>query len=120
MLILIRRDNENIVIDGRIIVTAVRVYPDSAMIMVRAEGFLVRRDDSELPISDGGSLLNRGQSLLIGDKIVIKVLRCDRDSAGQMVKLGIQAPYELPVHRQEIYDAIQRSKKPRENLPPAS
>ena len=44
------------------------------------------------------------ECIVIDGHIVIKILRIDRDT----VKLGIQAPAELPVHRQEIYDAIQR------------
>jgi len=46
------------------------------------------------------------ESIVIDGRIIVKVLRIDRDT----VKLGIQAPAELPVHRQEIYDAIQRGK----------
>ena len=44
------------------------------------------------------------ESIVIDGRIVIKVLRIDKDA----VKLGIQAPAELPVHRQEVYDLIQR------------
>lgn len=29
---------------------------------------------------------------------------------GDKVRLGIEAPVEVPVHRQEVYDALQRSK----------
>ena len=47
------------------------------------------------------------ECIVIDGHIVIKILRIDRDT----VKLGIQAPVELPVHRQEIYDAIQRGKQ---------
>jgi len=47
------------------------------------------------------------ESIVIDGRIIVKVLRIDRDT----VKLGIQAPAELPVHRQEIYDAIQRNKQ---------
>ena len=46
------------------------------------------------------------ESIIIDGKIVVKVLRIDKDT----VKLGIQAPSELPVHREEIHEAIQRSK----------
>ena len=46
------------------------------------------------------------ECIVIDGHIVVKILRIDRDT----VKLGIQAPAELPVHRQEIYDAIQRNK----------
>ena len=44
------------------------------------------------------------ECIVIDGHIVIKILRIDRDT----VKLGIQAPPELPVHRQEIFDAIKR------------
>ena len=47
------------------------------------------------------------ESIVIDGRIVVKVLRIDKDT----VKLGIQAPVELPVHREEIYDAIQRGKQ---------
>ena len=47
------------------------------------------------------------ESIVIDGRIIVKILRIDRDT----VKLGIQAPSELPVHRQEIYDAIQRNKQ---------
>ncbi|HUR47697.1 MAG TPA: carbon storage regulator CsrA [Candidatus Saccharimonadales bacterium] len=47
------------------------------------------------------------ESIIIDGNIVVKVLRIDKDT----VKLGIQAPSELPVHREEIYQAIQKNKQ---------
>jgi carbon storage regulator len=47
------------------------------------------------------------ESIVIDGRIIVKVLRIEKDT----VKLGIQAPIELSVHRQEIYEAIQRSKQ---------
>ena len=47
------------------------------------------------------------QNIVIGDEIVVKVVRME----GEVVKLGIQAPASVPVHRQEIYDEIQKSNK---------
>lgn len=47
------------------------------------------------------------ESIIIDGKIIVKVLRIDKDT----VKLGIQAPTELPVHREEIYDVIQKNKQ---------
>ena len=47
------------------------------------------------------------ESIIIDGRIVVKVLRIEKDT----VKLGIQAPTELPVHREEVYEAIQKSKK---------
>ncbi len=45
-----------------------------------------------------------GQSIVIDGKIIVKVVRVD----GDQIKLGIQAPTEVPVHRQEIFEEIQR------------
>lgn len=47
------------------------------------------------------------ESIVIDGKIIVKVLRIDKDT----VKLGIQAPAELPVHREEIQEVIQRNKE---------
>lgn len=46
----------------------------------------------------------RDESIIIGDNIVITVV----DIRGDKVRLGIDAPTEIPVHRQEVYEAIQR------------
>ncbi len=46
----------------------------------------------------------RDESIIIGDNIVITVV----DIRGDKVRLGINAPTEVPVHRQEVYEAIQR------------
>ena len=47
------------------------------------------------------------QSIIIGDDIVIKILS---NTAGQ-VRIGIEAPKHIPVHRDEIYKKIQKSKQ---------
>jgi carbon storage regulator len=47
------------------------------------------------------------ESIVIDGRIVVKVVRID----GDQVKLGIEAPNSVPVHRQEIYDEIQRSNR---------
>lgn len=46
----------------------------------------------------------RDESIIIGDGIVITVV----DIRGDKVRIGIDAPSEVPVHRQEVYEAIQR------------
>lgn len=43
-----------------------------------------------------------GQSIVIGDQILVRVISID----GKAVRLGIEAPGELPVYRREIYLAI--------------
>ena len=46
----------------------------------------------------------RDESIIIGDNIIVTVV----DIRGDKVRLGITAPTETPVHRQEVYEAIQR------------
>jgi carbon storage regulator len=45
------------------------------------------------------------ESIIIDGRIVVKVVRLD----GEVVKLGIEAPADVPIFRQEIYKEIQRS-----------
>lgn len=47
---------------------------------------------------------HRDECIMIGDNISITVV----DIRGDKVRLGIEAPTDIPVHRQEVYDAIQR------------
>jgi carbon storage regulator len=47
----------------------------------------------------------RDESILIGDNIKITIV----DIRDDKVRLGIDAPKEIPVHRQEVFDDIQRS-----------
>ena len=48
----------------------------------------------------------RDESIMIGDDVEITIV----DVRGDKVRLGITAPRHIPVHRREIYDAIQREK----------
>lgn len=57
---------------------------------------------------------HRDESILIGDDIIITVV----DVRGDKVRLGISAPNEVPVHRQEVYDAIQRENNRLGNVGP--
>ena len=50
---------------------------------------------------------HRDESIIIGDDIVITVV----DIRGDKVRLGIAAPIEISVHRQEVYEAIQRENR---------
>ena len=48
------------------------------------------------------------ESVMVGDKIKITVLSVQ----GRQVRLGITAPKEIAVHREEIYQRIQQERAP--------
>ena len=50
---------------------------------------------------------HRDESIMIGDDVVVTIV----DIRGDKVRLGIDAPQSIPVHRQEVYEAIQRENK---------
>jgi carbon storage regulator len=50
---------------------------------------------------------HRNESIMIGDDVVITIV----DIRGDKVRLGFEAPMNVPVLRQEVYDAIQREKQ---------
>jgi len=47
-----------------------------------------------------------GESLTIGDEVKVTVLSIK----GNQVRIGIQAPRDIAVHREEIYERVQREK----------
>lgn len=54
-------------------------------------------------------VLSRGrdESIMVGDNVEITIV----EIRGDKVRLGIDAPKEVPVHRREVYDAIKRDKQ---------
>jgi carbon storage regulator len=49
----------------------------------------------------------RDESIMIGEDVVVTIV----DVRGDRVRLGIDAPTEIPVHRREVYEAIHRENK---------
>lgn len=49
----------------------------------------------------------RDESIMIGDDVEITIV----DVRGEKVRLGINAPAHIPVHRKEVYEAIKREKE---------
>ncbi len=47
----------------------------------------------------------KNESIVINDDITVVVV----EIRGDKVRLGVEAPKEVPVHRREVYDAIKRS-----------
>ncbi|MFM8174383.1 MAG: carbon storage regulator CsrA [Pirellulaceae bacterium] len=57
---------------------------------------------------------HRDESIMIGDKVVITIV----DIRGDKVRIGIEAPADIPVHRQEVYDAIRRESQKSQGIQP--
>ena len=53
----------------------------------------------------------RDEKIIIGDNITIMVI----EIRGDKVRLGIEAPENITIHRQEVYDTIQRDKENKES-----
>ena len=49
----------------------------------------------------------KNESIVINDDITIVVV----EIRGDKVRLGVEAPKEVPVHRNEVYEAIRRSQQ---------
>lgn len=47
------------------------------------------------------------ESVVIDGRVIVKILRVD----GDVVKVGIEAPLDVPVHRQEVYEEIQKNNR---------
>ena len=55
-----------------------------------------------------------GETVMIGDDVTITVLGVK----GNQVRVGINAPKNVAVHREEIYERIKREQQPAHEEPP--
>jgi carbon storage regulator len=51
-----------------------------------------------------------GETIVIGDNVAVTILSV----RGNQVKIGIEAPIEISVHRMEIYNRIKNEKRKQE------
>lgn len=56
----------------------------------------------------------KNESIIIGNNIVLTVV----EVRGDQVRLGIAAPKEVPVHRQEVYEALKTEAGQNKPTPP--
>ncbi len=56
----------------------------------------------------------RDETIMIGDDVEITIV----DIRGDKVRIGITAPTHIPVHRKEVYEAIQRENRAAAGLKP--
>jgi carbon storage regulator len=57
----------------------------------------------------------RNESIVIDGNIVVTVV----DIRGDKVRLGIEAPKDVPIHRSEIYEALKRAAEQERPAPPS-
>ena len=55
----------------------------------------------------------KNESIIINDDITIVVV----EIRGDKVRLGVEAPKEVPVHRNEVYEAIRRNQQKPDESP---
>jgi|GEM_PF-973437 len=125
MLVLSRKANESILVGDNVVFTIVEIRFGKVRVGIRApRGIPVLRQmgteevapdtirglpetvrSTETAPPNSTLILSRkvGESILVGSDVVFTVV----DIRGDKVRIGIQTPKDLPVHRQEIVEAIE-------------
>jgi len=82
--------------------------------VARPDGETIRLTNGRWQHSEGMIMLvlsrKKNESIVINNDITIVV----GEIRGDKVRLGVEAPKEVPVHRQEVYEAIKRNEQMQE------
>ena len=116
MLVLSRKKNEIIIVGEDILIVVVEIRGDRVRLGVNAPRYIpvhrrevfeaIRRNETaaSMPSVDPGNTAGASVSSAGSGCVVVTVV----DIRGDKVRLGIDAPTEIPVHRREVWEAIQR------------
>ena len=90
--------------------------PSIEIAVKAAEWARAFQPDCVVGVGGGSNMLvlsrKKNESIVINNDITIVVV----EIRGDKVRLGVEAPKEVPVHRREVYDAIKRNEAA-ENAP---
>jgi carbon storage regulator len=106
MLVLTRQEDESIVIGDGIELMVGHVGGGTAELQIDAPSGVSVTKDGE-PYNRSGEDLYRDEVVDVGKDVTVIVV----DIRGDRVRLGIEAPGEIPVHRREVFEAIQRENR---------
>jgi carbon storage regulator len=98
MLVLTRRKNESLVIGESTYVEVIFIGTEKIQLQVSQKN---NKENQKVVVD-----LLLGDSYQLPENVILKMLKID----GSQLKIGISAPREIPVHREEIYERIQNEK----------
>jgi carbon storage regulator len=109
MLVLSRQVGQTIMIGDDIFVTVDEVFSDAARIRVCASaGIIEPLTDNVLEkrTNTATMLLHRDMLIRLGPDVTLTVVGL----RGDKVRVGIQNPPDMPVHRKEVYEVLKRER----------
>jgi carbon storage regulator len=111
MIVQSRKKNERIIIGEREIIVEVGAM-SAEKVDLRVQAPQQRKVWLHGPVEVANDPANewavvsrkKGERIFVGDDVIVEVI----EIRGDKVRLGTEAPKELTVHREEVYDAIKR------------
>lgn len=111
MLILTRRVGESLIVADDVKITIRIIHKNKVKLKIKAPNKVLNQilnNQSLLPKAINNIELSRniGETLAISNDVKIIVFGVQ----GNQVRIGVNAPKNIPVHREEIYERIQKEK----------